>query len=203
MTPLSILGLLFTAWVTVNLVRNIRSGVLWRDYAALRVLKGWRWLPALLGSWLVLVVVVAVGILLVAAWPQVMGWSWLMLLATKEEAPTAGRNLMVSGLQIPWFAWVFLLLMAINVPGLAMNEELMFRKGRKKPGVIAYQSVKFGLVHCLVGVPIGFGLALGIGGFWFALQYLRGGVRRSTAYHALHNWTLLSLAGLWLAGVLR
>jgi len=129
-----------------------------------------------------------------------MGFSWLQLIATPAERPEAGRNLIASGLQIPVFAWVFLVLLAINVPRLALNEEYVFRKGHYHFWPIVWQSLKFGLAHCIVGVPIGIGLALGLAGGWFAYQYRLGGVLRSGAYHALHNWTLLLLAGLYLGG---
>ncbi len=201
-TVFEVLGLAVTAVLTVNLTLNLRSGTLWRDYKALRVLKRGRWFWALLGGWAVLLVVVAVGLVLYNIWPKVMGFSWLVLVATPEEAPHAGGNILVKGLQIPGFAWIFLALFAANVPRLAMNEELAFRKGYKKPGPIALQSVKFGLIHTLVGVPIAFGLALSIAGGWFAYQYLKGGVRRSAAYHSIHNWTLLTWAAIWLARLL-
>ncbi len=202
MTVLEALGVLVAAALTVNFGLYLRSGQLRRHLSCLRVLRGWRWIPALLGSWFVVAVVVVTGAVLIAAWPGVMGWSWLVLLATPAEAPTAGTNLVASGLRVPGFAWVFWILFVLNAPRLAMNEERAFRQWHKTPAAIAVQSVKFGLVHCLVGVPIAFGLALSLAGGWFAVQYLKGGVRRATAYHTLHNWTLLALAALWMAGLL-
>jgi len=193
-----VLGLVVTAALSVQFALYLRSGKVKRDFAVLRVLKGGKWVGALLGSWAVVFVVVVVGLLLMALSPGIMGWTWLQLLPTPTGQPEAGRNLLVSGLAIPGYAWVFLALFAANVPRLAMNEEIAFRKGFKKPGQIVFQSFKFGLAHCLVGVPIGFGLALALAGGWFAWQYLKGGTRRSAAYHSLHNWTLLSLAAVWM-----
>lgn len=202
MTTIQILGIVVTVVLTANFLLYLRSGNIKRDYACLRVLRKWKWIPAILESWLVLVAVIAVALFLIKIWPQGMGWSWLKLVATPEEGPTAGKNVLMSGLTIPGFAWLFLVLFGVNVPRLALNEEYAFRKGVKKPPEIAVSSIKFGLMHCIVGVPIGFGLALSIAGLWFSMQYLIGGVRRSGAYHSIHNWTLLLMAALWLLGIL-
>ena len=97
MTPLTILGWAATAWVTVNLVLALRKGTLKEDYQILECLKGWKLLPALLGSWTVLTVVMAVGLLMIVSSPQYLGFSWLQLIATPEERPGAARNLIASG----------------------------------------------------------------------------------------------------------
>ncbi|MBS1724990.1 MAG: hypothetical protein JSS66_18780 [Armatimonadetes bacterium] len=196
MTLLEGIGIAFSAVLTVNFLFYLRSGKLKRDFACLRTLKGRRWLVAIPASLLVLAGVIAIGSILYDLSPAVLGWSWTRLIAEPKES--GGQNLMVSGLKIPGFAWVFLPLLGLNVPRLALNEEWAFRKGFKKPAEITFQSFKFGMAHCLVGIPIAFGLALSIAGAWFALQYLKGGVRRSAAYHSIHNWALLLLAGLWL-----
>lgn len=202
MTALEIIGILVAVALTVNFLLYLKSGEIRKDFACLRVLKDGKWLGAILQSWVVLALIIGVALALLKAWPQVMGWSWLKLLATPQEGPTAGQNVLMSGLKIPGFAWIFLILFGLNVPRLALNEEYAFRKRAKTPSKIAWSSLRFGMMHCFVGVPIGFGLALSIGGLWFSLQYLRGGVRRSGAYHAIHNWTLLLLAALWLLGLL-
>lgn len=203
MTTIQIIGIVVAAVLTVNFLLYLRSGGIRKDYACLRTLKHWRWIGAILGSWAVLAVVIIVAVTLMTVWPKGFGWSWLQMLATPEEKPTAGTNVLLSGLRIPGFAWIFLALFGLNVPRLALNEEYAFRKGIKKPEKIAFSSLKFGMMHCLVGVPIGFGLALSLAGVWFSVQYLKGGVRRSGAYHSIHNWTLLLLAALWLLGLLR
>ena len=120
-------------------------------------------------------------------------------MATPKEIPTAGSILLLSGLKFPIFAWFFWALLVINIPGLALNEEYAFRKDVTEPKLIAFQSVKFGLAHCIVGIPISFGIGLIVAGFWFAHQYKLGGVERSGAFHTIHNWTLALIAGLWLA----
>ena len=49
------------------------------------------------------------------------------------------------------------------------------------------RSITFGLVHCIIGVPIGVGLALSLAGVWFTIQYIKGGLDRSTLYHSAYN----------------
>jgi hypothetical protein len=197
-TPLDVVGVLVTAGLTVWLVLSLRSRELRKAYMALRVLKGWKWVPALAGAALVVALVVVTGFVLTTAWPAGFGWSWLSLLARPQDGPEPGRNLMAEGLRIPGFAYLFVALLLLNVPRLAKNEERAFRQGVRGWRTAAFESLKFGMAHCLVGVPIGFGLALALAGAWFAWQYSKGGLRRSTAYHALHNWILLGVAGLWL-----
>lgn len=198
MTPLDVLGILVTAGLTVWLALSLRSPELRKAYMALRVLGRGRWVGALVGAVLVVGLVVLTGLVLVALWPSGFGWSWLSLLARPQDGPDPGRNLMAEGLKIPGFAYLFVALLLANVPRLAKNEERAFRQGVRGWKAATYESVKFGLAHCLVGVPIGFGLALSLAGGWFAWQYARGGLRRATAYHALHNWILLGIAAVWL-----
>lgn len=105
---------------------------------------------------------------------------------------------MVAGLRIPWFAWVFLVLFALNVPRLAKREERAFRQHVRGTGPVLWNSFKFGLTHCIVGVPIGIGLALFLPGLFFAYVYSKGGVRLSTAVHAVYNYIVLAVAAVWL-----
>jgi hypothetical protein len=120
-----------------------------------------------------------------------LNFSWLQLLGTKQH-PEAGGNLMISGaLEIPLVGLFFLVLLFLNLPRLARYEEDAFRRGTKNWKDGCLRSLRFGLVHCLVGVPICYGLGLGIGGLWFTWHYFKGGVRRSTTVHALYNATLL------------
>ncbi len=72
------------------------------------------------------------------------------------------------------------------------------RAGRRN----ARRSVLFGLVHALIGVPIGVALALSVGGFYFTWAYLRAwratgseeaALAESTRSHLAYN---LVIAGL-------
>ena len=200
MTVLEGLGAGVAALLTVNFALNLRSSELKTAYRALRTIRGWRALGAVLQAAAVLFMVVALGLSLIAVWPHVMGFSWLRLLATPAEAPAAGGHPIP---RLPGGAGVrlgFLVAVVGNVPRLAKNEERAFRQGHRKLGPVLWQSVKFGLAHCLVGVPVGIGLAMTISGLWMAWPYMRGGVRRATAYHAVHNWFVLAIGALWMAG---
>jgi hypothetical protein len=123
-------------------------------------------------------------------------FSWLQLLASKEN-PEAGGNLMVSGaMQVPILGIPFFMLLLLNLPRLARYEEDAFRRGTKDWKDAILRSLKFGFMHCLVGVPLAYGLGLSVGGMWFTWHYFKGGVRRSTTVHALYNAALVTfLAG--------
>jgi hypothetical protein len=69
--------------------------------------------------------------------------------------------------------------------------------------------VQFGMVHCLIGIPIGVGMALSIGGGYFTWCYLRGyrateseaaGVTESTRAHLAYNLSVFAIIGVALAG---
>ena len=55
----------------------------------------------------------------------------------------------------------------------------MFRRGAelRSRAANARRSVLFGLVHALIGIPIGVAMALSVGGFYFTWAYLRVGAR--------------------------
>ncbi|MFW5697345.1 MAG: hypothetical protein ACOCX1_02160 [Fimbriimonadaceae bacterium] len=197
MTPLVVLGSAFALFLTFIFVRSLVTGEWKLDYRVLKAIRGKRFLPALISALFVLVAVLFVGTVLYVYGGPILQFSWLTLLATTpEEAAEAPQNLALSGVRIPFFGLIFIALLALNVPRLAMNEEYMFRKGVRGIGPHAWASLKFGLAHCLIGVPIAFGLALGIAGAWFSYQYSKGGLRRSGAYHILHNWLILLLLAL-------
>lgn len=106
-------------------------------------------------------------------------------------------------------AIAFLAVMLILIPALSIAEENMFRTGHLGIGSTLVQSVKFGLVHCLVGIPLAAGIALIVPGFFFARKYERAyrnalrkntqGQRRpdsiatieSATYHAMYNTIIL------------
>lgn len=195
MTPLEIVMVAFTAWVTVSAVLYLRSGEWREDYLWLRVLRrkalGWK---ALVVAPAVLALTLMVGLWLMQVGGPILRFSWLQLLATPGER-VEGQNLMTAGLRIPWFIYVFLPLLMLNVPRFARREEELFRQGVRGVPAGFWSCLKFGLMHCIVGVPIAFGLALAIPGAWFLAHYWRGGLRQSTAVHAVYNWLILGIAG--------
>ena len=66
----------------------------------------------------------------------------------------------------------FIALLAV-LPFLAEAEEEIFRRGYEEWKGILWQSFKFGLMHCLVGVPLAFGIALTLTGLFCAYHYKR------------------------------
>lgn len=109
-------------------------------------------------------------------------------------------------MMVPVFFFVLLLVL----PFLAKSEEESFRKGYINWSEIMRQSLKFGLIHCIVGVPLGVGLALSIPGFFFACKYRRAfilstwesedvsqaedeAIMVSTTYHTIYNVVVVTL----------
>ena len=78
------------------------------------------------------------------------------------------------------FEWlipvVFLSLLLPVLPLFAEREERLFRERMEAESWTrrAWRCLQFGLVHALVGIPIGVALALSLGGAYFMAWYLRG-----------------------------
>lgn len=117
-------------------------------------------------------------------------------------APESPGNLAVAGIKISVFGWLFYGLLLLNVPRLARREEEAFRLHVRSCPEAIFQSIKFGFMHCIVGVPLSFGLALAIPGMVFAYAYSKGGTRLSTAWHSVYNYIVLGLAGVYLASLM-
>jgi hypothetical protein len=102
------------------------------------------------------------------------------------------------------WAWliplVFMVLIAAALPLFANAEERMFRSGAQRWSNRrrVVKVVQFGLIHAIVGIPIGVALALSVGGAYFMAVYLRAyaatgstdeatleSTRAHTAYNAL------------------
>lgn len=73
-------------------------------------------------------------------------------------------------------ASAFLLPLALLLPWLAYVEEELFRAGLEHASWprVALASLGFGLVHLVMLVPLGAGLAVGIAGFAYAMAYRHG-----------------------------
>lgn len=103
----------------------------------------------------------------------------------------------------------FCLAFFVAVPFLAKMEEEMFRQGYTEWKSIWWQSTKFGLVHCVVGIPIGFGIALIMSGLFYAYHYKRTfdknidtlgylaadeeAIMVSTTYHSMYNSIVITI----------
>lgn len=177
--------------MTFSFVGHIVKGNLKQDFLFLRVLrKRWHWVIPL--TLVCLCLTVGVFLWLYDAVP-ILRWSWLSLLPETANGEKASGNLLVQGLRIPYFVYIFWALLVLNIPRLAMAEEEEFRRGVRTWPKMILMSIYFGIAHCIVGIPIAAGLALSISGVWFGLVYWRGGVRLSASAHAIHNWVLMLL----------
>jgi hypothetical protein len=115
-----------------------------------------------------------------------MDWGWWSALGG-EGNPVFGSNTATAGTVWEWLVpAVFLLLLIPALPLFAYAEEQMFRRGaegwshRRR----ALKVVQFGLVHALIGIPIGTAFALSVGGAYFMWVYLRSYRAVSSAAHA-------------------
>jgi hypothetical protein len=150
----------------------------------------------------VVALVVAAAIGLTSIPPLAFGW-WTAI--GGEGNPAFGVTDRTAGtpleLVIPI---VFVALLVPALPLLVEREEQIFRLGAETwstPKRIG-RTLLFGLVHALVGIPIGFALALSIGGAHFLIGYLRAwrttGTRRealleSTRLHLAYNLTIVAV----------
>ncbi len=131
-------------------------------------------------------------------------WSWFSLFTSKdpetgEETPYDGGNIHLIPSKMKYFGFVFLIILMINVPQYAYLEEKLFREGTVSWQHGLLLSFIFGMAHCIVGVPLGAGLAISIAGLWFTHQYFVGGVGLSTVHHTTYNLILVFISFLGLA----
>lgn len=142
----------------------------------------------------------------------VLRFSWLHLLNLK-----AG-NILVSPVidgGVSSSKWVqilpivFVLVFAYAMHFMVETEEKQFRQGHATWGRILPMSLAFGLVHCIVGVPLAVGLGLSVAGLSFAWTYKQeyeralprlgntkaevAGVMASTVVHAMYNLIVIAL----------
>ena len=126
-------------------------------------------------------------------------WSWFCLFNKRQEEGGSdepqmnGTNIHLIPLQVKYFGLFFAVLLCLNLPSMAMYEEKLFRNGTAGwiQGIIF--SLIFGMVHCLVGVPIAAGVAISIAGLWYTHQYFVGGVELSALHHTTFNLILISI----------
>jgi hypothetical protein len=200
-SSLALVSYAVAAAMTVSCVRNIAAGYVKEDFLVFKGIEKKEWARlAITCPLLILALLVAlIGLYDHVTGPaaKVLQFSWLSLLASPTDK-TAGTNLIVTaGASVPYFGIVFLVLLFLNLPGMARSEEEMFREGTKSWRDGIPRSLAFGLVHCLVGVPVAAGLALVIPGLWFTREYFQGGVDRSTRVHAFYNMMMIPLLAIF------
>lgn len=167
--------------LAINLASMVMKGNEWRDFYSHLSLR----LFLLGGGTLATVAFVFVG--LVELLPGIMGASWLNLFGSE------GKNVLAFGDEVKFFGVLFFLLLLLALPKLAILEEESFREGTESWPEGIFRSIVFGLVHMIVGVPLGAGLAITIAGLVFTRQYFKGGVRLSALTHFHYNVIAVSI----------
>jgi hypothetical protein len=141
-------------------------GHVWMLVAGLRPRHFLRAVPVLGGVW-----IVASTLLLIPGLD--FGW-WTAIGGVGNPAVGVGRESATGPLEIV-IPIIFVTMLLIGLPLLVEGEEWTFRRGaqHRSRAANARRSVLFGLVHALVGIPIGVAMALSVGGFYFTCAYLR------------------------------
>jgi hypothetical protein len=106
--------------------------------------------------------------------------------------------------------YIFGGLLVLGMPLLVEAEEWIFRRGAESrtPAGNLRRAALFGLVHAVVGIPIGAALALSVGGVYLTWCYLRGwrvtgteegALLESTRAHLGYNLVIVALVVVALA----
>ena len=105
----------------------------------------------------------------------VLEWGWWSSIGG-AGTPLLGSSNETAGTVWEWLIpLVFIGLLAPAIPLWANAEEQMFRSGAQawSKRRRALKTLQFGMIHAIVGIPIGVALALSIGGSYFMAVYLR------------------------------
>ena len=197
---LAVVGLRLVQAVTLS--RSTRGRSLSRQvWTRLRWRHFW---PVPLG--LAGVVGVALPLLLVPP----LRWGWWSALGGGGN-PVFGESDTTSGTVWAWLIpLVFMALVVVALPLFANAEERMFRSGaqhwstRKR----VLKVLQFGLIHAVIGIPIGAALALSVGGAYFMSVYLRSyaltgstaeATLESTRAHTAYNTLIIVVVALVVA----
>lgn len=198
----SVLTVVVLAFIATRLWRGFRTATRGAGRArARRIVRGVRgrhiWpVP------FVLTAIVTAGLVLIQIPGLDFGW-WTAIGGVGN--PVTGATEESVGTIWEWLIpAVFLALLVPALPLFAESEERMFRLGaetwswRRRLA----KTVQFGLVHALIGIPIGFALALSLGGAYFMYRYLRQwrdtgdrgeALLESTRAHTAYNGVIIGL----------
>jgi hypothetical protein len=174
---LAVVGLRLVQAVTLSrsqrgrsLSRQIWTGLRWRHI--------WP-VPFVLAG----VLFVAVPLLL---YVPGLRWGWWSALGG-DGNPVFGSSNATTGTVWAWLIPViFMGLVLLALPLFANAEERMFRMGAQfwSTRQRVMKVLQFGLIHAVIGIPIGVALALSVGGAYFMAVYLRSFARTGSANEA-------------------
>lgn len=143
--------------------------------------------------------------------PNFMTWSWISMLGSGVDSPSGNilATPLKSGSVI--IIGIFWLLLTLALPYLAKGEEKAFRSlvfGTKSRIIT---SIKFGLIHMVVGVPLFIALILAVVGYIFSIFYVKAfnkaakvdpytadkvAINVSTSVHAKYNFLIITIGAL-------
>lgn len=200
LNPLTVAVLGFVGYRLAGAARHIAARSDLRRHIV-TIVRGVR-LRHVVGAVPVFVVVVVLATVLVSLPVLSFGW-WTAIGGTGN--PVAGGTTQTTGTPLEWIVpAVFLTLLIPALPLFAEREEVMFRRGAEtwSNARRIRRGVEFGLVHAIIGIPIGVALALSVGGWYFTWCYLRGwrqtgtqagAVVESARAHLAYNGVILAL----------
>ena len=144
--------------------------------------------------------------------PKFMTWSWISMLGSEGVDAPSGNILAApfkSGSVI--IICIFWLLLTLALPYLAKGEEKVFRSLVFSTKSRIITSIKFGLIHMVVGVPLFIALILAVVGYIFSIFYLKAfnkaakvdpytadevAINVSTSVHAKYNFLIVTIGAL-------
>jgi hypothetical protein len=189
---LAVVGIRLVQAVTLS--RSTRGRSLSRQiWTRLRWRHIWP-VPFVLGG----VLLVAIPLLMVPA----LRWGWWSALGGGGN-PVFGSSDTTAGTVWEWLIpVVFMVLVVVALPLFANAEEQMFRSGAQRWSTRrrVVKVVQFGLIHALIGIPLGVALALSVGGAYFMMVYLRSyaatgdaneATLESTRAHTAYNASII------------
>ncbi len=161
------------AYVGVRLVSGARLSLQGPGRAhVLLIVRGIRFRHVFLAPFVLMVVLIAASLLIQL---PLLRWGWWTAIGG-EGNPVTGTTDQTAGTALEWLVPIaFLLVLLPAIPVFAEAEERMFRLGAETwtPLKRVGKAVQFGLMHAIIGIPIGVALALSFGGGYFIWCYLR------------------------------
>ena len=168
--------------------------------------KKWDYLWAFL---LVTIVFTLVGIHTKMDLPRFLTWSWTSFLSDGKQTGNVIAVPFNSGSII--LIILFWFIMCLAMPYLAKSEEEAFRSNITTIKSRILNSIGFGLIHMVVGVPLYIALVLCFVGFVFSIFYMRTynkfiyisdekanleATLASTSIHSKYNFIILTIGAL-------
>jgi hypothetical protein len=198
----TVLSVVVLGFMGMRLVSGVRASRTTRGrsvVAAVRERLSWRhvWpIPFVLAA----ILAAAYALMLVPG----LDWGWWGAIGG-EGNPVFGSTDRTAGTAWEWA--LPLAFMALLIPGLplfAHAEERLFRLGAERwsTGRRVLRTLQFGLVHAVIGIPVGAALALSIGGAYFMSTYLRryrrtgsstDAMLESTTAHTAYNGLIVAV----------